>query len=123
MTAQRSRWAYASRCQVQKRGNFYGSGIVGAIQYFEEKYGRAASHDTIVHLLPEHRQFVTPNAPIMGLLPTKLYPYPFIGDLVRNMAKSVRAPDEDAFIREITVAGMDATLGTINRIVLRWVAT
>jgi hypothetical protein len=108
---------------VQKRGNFYGSGIVGAIQYFEEKYGRAASHDAIASLQPDHRAFVKPNTPLMGLLPTKLYPYAFIGDLIRNMCRAIKAPDEDAFIREITFAGMDATLSTIHRVILRWVAT
>lgn len=59
----------------------------------------------------------------MGLLPTKLDPYPFVGDVVHNKARAVKAADEDAFIRQITFAGMDATLSAIHRIILRWVAT
>lgn len=59
----------------------------------------------------------------MGLLPTKLYPYPFIGDLVRTIGRVIKAPDEDRFIHDITFAGMDLTLSTINRVILRWVAT
>ena len=105
------------------RGNFVGSGIVGACEYFVQKYGAAAAHDVIAKLPPQHRAYVRPHAPAFGLLPTKLYPYPFVGDLVRTMIRVVKAPDEDAFIREVTFAGMDATLGTVNRLLLRWVAT
>lgn len=108
---------------MQKRGNFYGSGIVGTIQYFEERYGPAACHEVITQLQPEHRALVRPNSPVMGLLPTKLYPYPFIGDLVRSMFRVVKATDEDKFIRELTCVGMDFTLSTIHRILLRYVAT
>ena len=105
------------------RGNFYGSGIVSAIDYFVQRYGPAAANAVVAKLPREYRHYVQPNAPCLGLLGARLYPYPFIGEVVRTMFAVVRAPDEDAFIRELVSAGMDATLTTIHRVLLRWVAT
>lgn len=103
-------------------GNFRGTGIVGAIEHFVQRYGPAAANDVVAKMPAQHRELLKPNAPAIGLLPTRLYSYAFVGELVRTMAKVVRAPDEDAFIREITWAGIDAGLGTVNRMLLRWVA-
>lgn len=108
---------------MQSFGNLRGSTVVGALEVFEQRYGRAASHEVITTLPAEWRSLVRPNTPVMGLLPSKLYPNQFIGEIVRAMARVVRASDEDAFIRELTNAGIDATLGTVNRLILRWVAT
>ena len=106
------------------RGNFYGSAIVGAIDFFIQKYGPAAAHAVISRLPSAMRAHVKPNAPTMGLLGAKLYPYSFIGELVRAMVAVVKPPNgEDEFIREVVSAGMDATLATINRILLRWVVS
>jgi hypothetical protein len=105
------------------RGNFHGSGIVSAVEYFVQKHGNAAANDVVAKLPREHRQFVKPNSPNLGLLGARMYPYPFVGELVRTMIAVVHPPDEDAYIREIVAAGMDATIGTINRIILRYIAT
>lgn len=104
-------------------GNLRGSTVVGALEVFEQRYGRAASHEIITNLPAEFRSLVRPNVPVFGLLPSRLYPNAFVGEVVRAMARVVRAADEDAFIREIASAGIDATLGTVNRLILRWVAT
>jgi len=104
-------------------GNLRGSTVVGALEVFEQRYGRAASHEIVSSLPAEWRGLVKPNVPVMGLLPSKLYPNGFVGEVVRAMARVTRAPNEDAFIRELTSAGIDATLGTVHRLILRWVAT
>ena len=105
------------------RGNFYGSGIVGAVDYFVRRYGNAASGAVVARLQSAHPTLVVPNAPRMGLLGAKLYPYAFVGDLVRAMIAVIKPPDEDAFIREIVSAGMDETLSTVHRVLLRYIVT
>jgi hypothetical protein len=107
---------------MQRTGNLRGSSIVGGLEYFERRYGRAASHEVVSMLAPQWRPLVKPNVPLLGLLPSRLYPYPFVGDLVRMMAR-VSKRDEDVLIREVTDAAVDSTLGTVHRLVLRWVAT
>ena len=106
------------------RGNFYGSGIVGALETFITRYGNAATAAVVARLqATPWKALVTPNAPTMGILGARLYPYPFVGELVRAMIAVVRPPNEDAFIREIVAGGMDVTLSTVNRALLRWVVT
>jgi hypothetical protein len=101
------------------RGNFLGTGILGVVDYFIKKWGPAAAHSTIAQLSPTSRAYVTPNAPSMGILGARKYPYSFVGELLRTMAKVARVP-EDPFLREVTSAGMDATLDTVGRIALRY---
>ncbi|GAC1358678.1 MAG: hypothetical protein NVSMB47_11560 [Polyangiales bacterium] len=106
------------------RGNFYGSGIAGAIETFVARYGNAASAEVVGRLqTTPWKALVAPNAPRMGILGARLYPYPFVGALFRAMIAVARPPDEDAFIREIVAGGMDATLSTVNRALLRWMVT
>jgi hypothetical protein len=105
------------------RGNFYGTGVLGAIDHFIAKYGAAAAHAAVARLSPTARIYVAPNAPSLGILGARKYPYAFIGELMRAMMHVVHAKDEDAFIREMTAAGIDNTLNTVGRIVLKYIAT
>ena len=105
------------------RGNLRGSAVVGCLQYFLDRHGPAAMHAIVANLAPEHRALVQPNAPLLGLLPTRLYPYPMIGQLTRNMIQVIHAADEDVFLRAMAVAAMDSTLGTVNRLMLRWLVS
>ncbi|MBI2389925.1 MAG: hypothetical protein HYV09_10060 [Deltaproteobacteria bacterium] len=108
--------------QPETRGNLLGTAILGAVDYFIKKWGPAAAHTTITRLSQASRAFVTPNAPSLGILAARRYPYPFVGELFRTMAAVAKVP-EDAFIREITAAGMDANLDTVGRVILRWAVT
>jgi hypothetical protein len=112
-----------SSTSIQRPGNLRGSTIVGGLEHFERRYGPAAAQSVVAAISPEWRRLVVPNTPLFGLLPSRLYPYAFVGELIRTMARVVKATDEDAFVRELAAAGVDATLGTIHRLVLRWVAT
>jgi len=107
----------------ERVGNIYGTAFVGALQYFEKRYRAVAVSTTIAQLQPKWGQFVRPNVPAMGVLGARRYPYAFVGDLIRAMASAVRAPDEDAFLRELAAAGVDATLDTVARISLRWLVS
>lgn len=113
----------ASDGKLQARGNFRGAAVLGSFQYFEERYGRAAVHTVIAALSPEMRAQVSPTAPHLGFLPTRLYSYALIGAVVRAMIAAVRPPDEDAFLAEIASAGMDRTLTTVNRLMLHYLVT
>lgn len=104
-------------------GNLFGTGVLGAIEYFEQKYGPAAVHTLVARLSPKWRDIVRPNVPAMGVLGAKKYPYAFVGDMVRAMAVVAHARDEDLFIREIASAGFDRTLDTVARVLLRTIAT
>lgn len=106
-----------------KKGNFRGSAVVGCFAHFEERYGRAAVHAVIAALSPEMRAQVSPTAPHLGFLPTKLYSYALIGAVVRAMIAAVRPADEDAFLAELARAGMDRTLTTVNRLMLHYMLT
>ncbi|MGZ3417847.1 MAG: hypothetical protein ACXWUG_08690 [Polyangiales bacterium] len=106
----------------ESRGNFLGTGILGAVDHFVKKYGPAAAHATIAKLSPASRQYVQPNAPSLGILGAKKYPYPFVGELFRAMSTVAKVP-EDAFIREITAAGIDATVDTVARVILRYMVS
>ncbi len=113
----------ATSTTTAARGNFHGTGILGCVEYFEKKYGPSAAHAVIAKLSPASRAFVTPNAPMMGILGARKYPYAMVGDLFRTMMVVARVKDEDAFIRDLTAAGMDATLNTVARFALRYMVS
>lgn len=104
-------------------GNVYGTSIVGAAEYFERRYGPAATHAAIAKLSSKWRAYVQPNVRAFGLLGAKKYPNALVGDLVRAMIAAVNANDEGAFIREIAVAAFDRTIDTVARVLLRSIAT
>ena len=103
-------------------GNFLGTGTMGSVDYFLKKYGPSAGHAVISKLSPAGRAFVQPNAPSLGILAARKYPYAFIGELFRAMIAVSKAP-EDQFLRDCTSAGMDATIDTVGRIALRYAVT
>lgn len=105
------------------QGHFRGSALYSSAAHFQHKYGNAATHAVIARLPAAMRGFVTPNAPALGILGARVYPYPFIGELVRTMRTVVKAPDEDLFVRELVDAGLDVLLSTMHRVVLRYLAT
>jgi hypothetical protein len=100
-----------------QRGHLYGTGLLGSVEHYIETYGPAAAHAVIARL-PQHREYLRPNVPAMGMLAARPYPYAFVGDLVRAMALAAKR-NEDAYIREFSVAGIDRTLKTVARFVLR----
>jgi hypothetical protein len=103
-------------------GTMVGTPIVGSIDFFLQRYGRAAAHETIARVPPRWREYLRPHAPQMGILGSRRYPYSFIGDLIRTMITVVR-PNEDAFVRDLAIAGLDASLNTAMRVLLRLAAT
>ncbi len=103
-------------------GNVRGSAIVGGIEYFTKKYGRAAQHEVFARLSPAARAWIDPHAPSCGLLGTRSYPYAVVGELVRTMQAVARAPEEE-FIRDLTAAGMEAAVSTVHRFALRYLVT
>jgi hypothetical protein len=104
------------------RGKFLGTGLLGSVDYFLKKWGPAAGHAVVAKLSPASRTFVAPNAPSLGILAARRYPYAFVGELFRTMALVARAP-EDALIRELTAAGVDATVDTVARVILRYMVS
>jgi serine/threonine protein kinase len=105
------------------RGQFRGSALYQATAWFQEKYGNAAAHAVISKLPATMRAHVTPNAPAMGILGARSYPYPFVGELVRTMRHVVRAPDEDRFVHDLTYAGLDVLVSTMHRVLLRYLVS
>src|SRR5438128_2382370 len=77
---------------------FRGSALYHSAEYFQKKFGNAAAHTVIARLPAHFRPYVTPNAPALGVLGARIYPYPFVGELVRTMRHVVHAPDEDLFV-------------------------
>ena len=112
-----------SQPNLQTRGHFRGSALYHSVAYFAEKYGPAAAHTVIARLPQTMRGFVQPNAPALGILGARSYPYPFVGELVRTMRDTVRAPDEDRFVQEITYAGLQVLVNTMHRVLLRWLVS
>jgi hypothetical protein len=90
---------------------------------FEKKYGPAAAHGVVAKIPAQHRDLVRANAPAIGILGARIYPYPFIGDFVRTMREVVNQRDEDAFVRELVYSGLDALVGTMHRVLVRWLVT
>lgn len=101
------------------RGNFFGTGIRGGIEWFVRTYGPSAGHAAVGRLSPTSRRLVDPHDPALGILGARRYPYAFVGELMRSFAATVRQ-DEDAFLRDIVNAGVDATLNTVGRAILRY---
>ena len=108
---------------LPRRGNFRGSGVLGAVSYFEERYGRAAMHAVAAQISTELRTYLNPQLPLFGLLATTMYPYALIGQVLRGMISAMRPPDEDQFLREIAAAGMDRSLNTVFRAAMRFMVT
>jgi hypothetical protein len=104
-------------------GGFRGSSLHHSIAHFEKKYGPSSAHAVIARMPPQWRGLVRPNAPSLGILGARVYPYPFIGDLVRTMRDVANAKDEDAFVRELVNAGLDVLVGTMHRVLVRWLLT
>jgi hypothetical protein len=107
---------------ASRRGAMLGTPIVGSMQWFVEQHGRAAAHEVAARLPPTFRNDIDPHAPALGFLGTRWYRYALIGELVRTMTRVVKA-DEDDFIRRISVAGIDASINTAMRMVLRFAVT
>ena len=105
------------------RGQFRGSALYHSVAHFTEKYGPATAHTVIARLPRTMRGFVQPNAPALGILGARSYPYPFVGELVRTMRDVVHAPDEDRFVQEITYAGLEVLVNTMHRVLLRWLVS
>jgi hypothetical protein len=108
---------------VAARGTLLGTAIVGGVERFVTVYGRAAGHAVIDQLAPTTRMWIDPHAPALGFLGARRYPYAVVGEVLRTMSKVVRASNEDEFVREIAVAGLDAALGTVARGALRVMIT
>lgn len=103
-------------------GNVRGSAIVGGVEHFTKKYGRAAAHEVFSRLTPTARAWVDPHAPACGLLGTRNYPYAVVGELVRTMQAVSRAPEDD-FIRDLVAAGMESAVSTVHRFALRYLVS
>lgn len=104
------------------RGNMKGTVVVGGMDWFIKSYGAAATHEVIARVSPTTRGYVTPNAPALGLLGSRSYPYPVIGDLVRTMA-SVAKVAEDEFARALTAAAVTTAMSTVNRVAVRYIVS
>lgn len=104
-------------------GNIVGTPLVGAVEWFVKKYGQAAAHEVTTRVAPRWPNMLSPHAPNLGLLGAKKYPQHFMGDVLRSMVAVTRPSDEDAFVRELSAAGIDASVGTVARILLRLAAT
>ncbi|MFI5298229.1 MAG: hypothetical protein ACHREM_09040 [Polyangiales bacterium] len=100
-------------------GNMIGTPIVGATEVFLERNGPAAGA-SVVAALPQWREHLRPNTPALGLIGARKYPYPFIADLVRTMMHVTHVADEDAFLREYAAAGIDRSMTTTMRTMLRF---
>jgi hypothetical protein len=103
-------------------GNFLGTGLRGGAEWFVQKHGPAAAHAVCSKLPPMWRKLVDPHDAAMGILGARKYPYAFAGEVMRQMAAAVRA-DEDRFLREMTIAGVDATLNTVARVLLKYLVS
>ncbi len=104
-------------------GHAYGTAFRGAVEGYLRHYGAAAGAEVFAKLPPNYRSLLTPNTPVLGIFATKKYPYAFIGELIRTMQVAVREPDEDVFIRRIATMGVDATLDTVERVMLRYLVS
>lgn len=104
-------------------GTIVGTPLVGAVEWFLKKHGQAAGHDVVARLPPRWAAMLSPHAPNLGMLGAKRYPHLFMGDVLRAMVMVARPANEDAFIRDLSVAGIDASVGTVARILLRYAAT
>ena len=100
-------------------GRIVGTPIVAGARHFQLTYGRAACMDVVARLAPQWRYLVDPNADVFGFLGARWYPYGFIAEFM-NCAKTVVRKDEDEFLREMAFAGIDGSMSTVMRAMLRW---
>jgi hypothetical protein len=106
----------------EKTGRLSGSPLVGAADWIVRKYGPAASHELVLRLSARWPGVLAPHAPSLGLLGARRYEYAFVGDFLR-MGALVTKTEEDAFIRATAIAGIEASMSTIARVVARYAAT
>ena len=104
------------------RGHIRGTAVVGGFEWFIKRFGNAAAHEVVNRVSPRTRAFLQPNAPVMGLLGTRIYPYAAIGEVGRTML-AVSHMSEDAFLREMAAAAMEASFTTIHRIAVRYLTS
>jgi hypothetical protein len=104
-------------------GNMAGTPVLASVQHVVKTYGTAAGQEMVRRASPKWRSLLDPHSPTLGILGAKWYPYPFVGEIVKNAIAAVRAPDEDAMLRELAYAGIDASVGTVARVLLRYAAT
>jgi hypothetical protein len=104
------------------RGLMKGTVVGGGMDWFIKTYGAAAAHEVIARAGPATRAFLTPNTPSLGLLGSRSYPYPVIGDLVRTMAAVAKVPEED-FARALTAAAVTTAMSTVNRVAVRYLVS
>jgi hypothetical protein len=103
-------------------GHFHGTGIRGGIEHFVRFYGPAAAQTAVTKLSSASRALVDPHDPALGILGARKYAYAFVGELMRAMASAVKK-EEDLFLRDIVNHGVDATLNTVARSVLRYIVS
>jgi len=113
----------ASSAPASMPAYFRGSALYNSAEHFQKKYGNVAAATVIARMPAHFRGYVTPNAPALGILGARTYPYPFVGELVRSMRHVIHAPDEDLFVRELVDAGLDVLLTTMHRVVLRYLVS
>lgn len=105
--------------EVSPLGNFYGTGIRGGLEWYVKTFGPAAAHTVVSRMAAPHRALLDPHEGGLGILGARKYSYAFTGELFRAMAV-VAKMEEDAFLREIVNHGVDATLNTVGRAILRY---
>lgn len=105
-----------------KTGRLSGSPLVGAADWFVRKYGAAASHELVIRMSARWPGVLAPHVASLGLLGARRYEYAFVGDFLRTGAL-VTKTEEDAFIRAMAIAGIEASMSTIARVVARYAAT
>lgn len=103
-------------------GHFHGTGLRGGVEWYVRAFGPAAAQTAIMRMPAHHRQQLDPHDPALGILGARKYSYALVGELVRAMTVTVRR-DEDAFLRDIVAHGVDATLNTVGRAVLRYIVS
>lgn len=104
-------------------GTMVGTPLVGAMEWWLQRYGRAAGHEVHTRLSPTARAYLDPHHPSLGVLGARRYPYSMLSELFKVMAAVARAPSEDQFLREVAAAGIDAAMGTAMRVLLRLAAS
>jgi hypothetical protein len=105
------------------RGGFRGSPLHHSFAWFGKLYGPAAAHAVISRAPAQWRPMLRPNEPAFGVLGARVYPYAFVGDMVRTMRDVAGVKDEDTFVRDLTNAGLEQLLSTMHRVLIRWLVT
>ncbi len=102
------------------KGCLLGTPIVGAVDDYLQRHGRAAGHEVRARMPEAWKGWIDPHALSLGIMGARWYPYPFVGELVRTMGAVVHTPDEDAFLRQVATAGIDGAVNTAMRVLLRY---